>query len=174
MAKSVRRRKKQRFYWAEIGFLILGLIALRPSLVADLAAMTRPPSTPEYRAVYDRGYSYPSMDLRYDDPRYIVPSVPSHHVAYWPQYDARTASLPATQHSNAWGTTYQLNTPAPTSLSTTNPTASGVAWPNAQVHQLVHNGVSTPHVASPPWPISAPNPSYYPYPSTAPGSTGRY
>ncbi|MCU0708664.1 MAG: hypothetical protein MUF23_10255 [Pirellula sp.] len=87
---------------------------------------------------------------------------------------ARTASLPATQHSNAWGTTYQLNTPAPTSLSTTNPTASGVAWPNAQVHQLVHNGVSTPHVASPPWPISAPNPSYYPYPSTAPGSTGRY
>jgi hypothetical protein len=42
----VRRRSKQRIYWVEIGFLILGLIALRPSLVSDILNMGRNPVHP--------------------------------------------------------------------------------------------------------------------------------
>lgn len=31
-----RRRKKRRFYWVELGFLLLGLIGLRPEILTEL------------------------------------------------------------------------------------------------------------------------------------------
>lgn len=37
-----RRRKKRRFYWVELGFLILGLIGLRPEILTELFPNHRP------------------------------------------------------------------------------------------------------------------------------------
>ena len=36
MSTSARRKRSKRFYWAEIGFLILGLIALKPEILTEL------------------------------------------------------------------------------------------------------------------------------------------
>ena len=37
-----RRRKKRRFYWVELGFLLLGLIGLRPEILTELFPNNRP------------------------------------------------------------------------------------------------------------------------------------
>lgn len=36
-----RRRKKRRFYWVELGFLLLGLIGLRPEILTELLPSNR-------------------------------------------------------------------------------------------------------------------------------------
>jgi len=36
MSTSARRKRSRRFYWAEIGFLVLGLIALKPEILTEL------------------------------------------------------------------------------------------------------------------------------------------
>lgn len=36
MSTTRRRSKKPRFYWAELGFLLLGLIGLRPEIITEL------------------------------------------------------------------------------------------------------------------------------------------
>lgn len=159
MARSVRRRRKQRVYWVEIGFLILGLIVLRPSLVAEIAAMGRGES--------DRNVSrYPSN--RENDPGYQArtPNAVGFRSYYpdWtptPQqsFDPRTAV-----GNSAWPPQVMANHPDHT-----------VAWPDAQVHQWIHRGAVAPHVASPMthYP-SIPNASPSPYPSANPPYTGRY
>ena len=40
-----RRTKKRRFYWAELGFLLLGLIGLRPEIITEFFPSSR--STPQ-------------------------------------------------------------------------------------------------------------------------------
>ena len=49
-----RRRKKRRFYWVELGFLILGLIGLRPEILTELFPNNRPsPTANFYNPVYN-------------------------------------------------------------------------------------------------------------------------
>lgn len=36
MSTSARRKRSKRFYWAEIGFLVLGIIALKPEILTEL------------------------------------------------------------------------------------------------------------------------------------------
>lgn len=40
-----RRRKKRRFYWVELGFLLLGLIGLRPEILTELFPNNRSNTT---------------------------------------------------------------------------------------------------------------------------------
>jgi hypothetical protein len=163
MARTVRRRKKQRIYWVEIGFLILGLIALRPSLVSDVLNMGRNPNVdvPPIRYVGDYRNDY---------------------------YRNDPGSAGVSSYYPVWN---QPSYPASDPLRSTYAASSNVAWPDAQVHQFVHNGASGPLVASPslgnggwsnnnwnnnPWtgnslvPYSGPNR----YPTPTPVYTGRY
>ncbi|MBU6237745.1 MAG: hypothetical protein KGQ51_07945 [Planctomycetes bacterium] len=169
MARMVRRRSKQRIYWVEIGFLILGLIALRPSLVSDILNMGRNPQpyiprtqlVGDYSNDYYRNYPSSAGVSSY----YPVWNQPSYSVS-----DPRVSYDPRT--------TYDPRS--------SNVASSNVAWPDAQVHQYIHNGSSAPLVASPTFgnnqwnnnawnsnslaPYSGPNR----YPSSTPVYTGRY
>lgn len=178
MSRTVRRRSKQRIYWVEIGFLILGLIALRPSLVTDIVNMGRSPEPyiprSQFLGEYSNDYyrNYPSS---------------AGVSSYYPVWNQPTYPTYSTNQPNA------IYDPRASYGA-----ASNVAWPDAQVHQLVHNGqlvnngASAPLIASPtlgnnqtlgnnPWnnnawnsnslaPYSGPNR----YPSSTPIYTGRY
>lgn len=54
-----RRRTRRRFYWAEIGFLILGLIGLKPEIITALLPKSNPPTVtsnaPMYMISYPNG-----------------------------------------------------------------------------------------------------------------------
>jgi len=172
MARTVRRRHRQRIYWVEIGFLILGLIALRPSLVTDLVSMGRgtpdryPPRSQfvnDYAPAFQANYPNPVGFSSYY-PNWNQPLYPASYPATYP------ASYPALDPSAGAGT---WNSSLQQIASTTYP-SSNVAWPNAQVHQWVHNGASAPLVASPSWNNSIPSTVPNRYPSTAPVYTGRY
>jgi hypothetical protein len=157
MARTVRRRSKQRIYWVEIGFLILGLIALRPSLVSDILNMGRSPEPYIPRTQFVGNYS---NDYYRNYPNSAGVS------SYYPVWNQ--PSYPTSDPRVSYG--------AP----------SNVAWPDAQVHQYIHNGSSAPLVASPTFgnnqwnnntwnsnslaPYSGPNR----YPSSTPVYTGRY
>ncbi|MFO0013867.1 MAG: hypothetical protein ACK553_14085 [Planctomycetota bacterium] len=129
MARSVRRRQKQRLYWVEIGFLILGLIALRPSLVTDLVAM---------------GRSAPA--IQGNDPSAVG------FRSYYPNWNQPTYQM-VDPRLGTWNPAWQPS-PVP------NYPPSNVAWPDAQVHQRIHNGETAPHVASPTWNTPIPNRRY--------------
>jgi hypothetical protein len=129
----------------EIGFLILGLIALRPSLVTDLAAMGRTNSerypirplflTDDDRAGYRTGSSN-AIGLSSYYPNWDVSPTQPYSPYFNPGIDPRLGNYPA----------------------------SNVAWPNAQVHQWVHNGNvapgAAPLMASPTWNNTVPTGRY--------------
>lgn len=174
MARTVRRRQKHRIYWVEIGFLILGLIALRPSLVTDLVSMGRGSSEsylPRSQLMGDYGRGFPANYPNtggYSSyyPNWNQPSYPSSYPATYP------SAYPSVEPNlGTWNPAWQQTASMP---YTTPYSASNVAWPNAQVHQWVHNGASTPLVASPSWNSSIPSTVPNRYPSTAPVYTGRY
>lgn len=147
MARSVRRRQKQRLYWVEIGFLILGIIALRPSLVTDLANMGRVPQ--QVPAIPQNAVGFSSYYPNWNQPAY--------QPNYQPQaaYQYQAAYPPQTTYQNQ--PVYQAMDPR---FPATNYPASNVAWPNAQMHQWVHAGETQPLLASPAWSNTVPNRRY--------------
>ncbi|MCY3006049.1 MAG: hypothetical protein NTV29_08725 [Planctomycetota bacterium] len=62
-----RRRKKRRFYWVELGFLILGLIGLRPEILTELFPNNRPrPTANFYSPVYNPAQTLHPANNGYD------------------------------------------------------------------------------------------------------------
>lgn len=51
-----RRRTRRRFYWAEIGFLILGLIGLKPEIITALLPKSNPSAAASNAPVYMISY----------------------------------------------------------------------------------------------------------------------
>lgn len=167
MTRTIRRRKKQRIYWVEIGFLVLGLIALRPSLVTDLVAMGQSSDRFVPKREFVGDYRNPAY-TDYTNGAGIRSYYPAWNPSTYPTVDPRTAY--------------------------TNP--SSAAWPDPRMHQWVHNGTPAPLVASPtlsnngwginpwnnnPWNnnngysnplVPSSDPSRYPTPT--PVYTGRY
>lgn len=145
MVRNVRRRRKQRFYWAEIGFLILGLIGLRPSIVSEIFSM-RP--TMESRAPRNTNTFYDTTQP------WAQPSVQQSQAFTYP------TPLPgALSYTPDRPTQYQAN--YPTSSNAWEPARSSkVTWPDAQLHNYVHTGGTTPNSAPP----------YYGAPMTAYGA----
>lgn len=162
MARTIRRRRKQRVYWVEIGFLILGLIALRPSLVTDLVSMGRGTSDRYAPRSPFAGDYVPAFQANGANPVGLSSYYPN-----WNQPMVPSANPPYPPYTGTW------NTPVQQVAATPYPN-SNAAWPDAQVHQWVHNGASAPLVASPSWNPSIPNTVPNRYPSTSPVYTGRY
>jgi len=168
MARTVRRRHRQRIYWVEIGFLILGLIALRPSLVTDLVSMGRGTTDYRYapRSQFVSDYA-PAYQPNYPNTNYPNTVGFSSYYPNWNHPIPPSTYAPMDPNAGAWNPSLQQI------ASTTYP-SSNAAWPNAQVHQWVHNGNSAPLVASPSWNNPIPSPAPNRYPSTVPVYTGRY
>lgn len=151
MARSIRRRRKQqRIYWMEIGFLLLGLIALRPSLVTDLASMGRLNS--------ERDRTQSQVRFPINDSEMVGLS------SYYPNWNASSPHTPFSYPNPSYDPRLgQWNTYRPPNAVVTLP-ASNAAWPNAQMHQWVHNGdampVAPPLMASPAWNNNVPTGRY--------------
>jgi hypothetical protein len=50
MSSTKTRKKNSRFYWAELGFLVLGLVGLNPSLLTDLLVGNSVPAPQNFSA----------------------------------------------------------------------------------------------------------------------------
>ena len=92
-----RRRKKRRFYWVELGFLILGLIGLRPEILTEFFPnrRTSEPVTTYYpqpllQPVYQPIYPAPAQQLAYGYPQY--------QQQYQQQYPQQHQQQPAYQY----------------------------------------------------------------------------
>lgn len=60
MSINKTRKKNSRFYWAELGFLALGLVGLNPSLLTDLLIGSTVPALPNIAPQPLYGYPTPS------------------------------------------------------------------------------------------------------------------
>lgn len=118
MSRTIRRRKRQRIYWAEIGFLILGLIALRPSIVAEIAAMgkqSQPQRAYGWDPIHDL-YGAPMQQVAWNTSRPWYESTPTAQ---------QVQSLyPALLAASDWGSPR-------TSYASHSPTASYASTPYA-------------------------------------------
>lgn len=133
-----RRRKKRRFYWVELGFLILGLIGLRPEILTEVFPSRRPiePATTYYpqqllQPVYQPVYQAQPQQLTYGYPQYQQPYQQQPNYQYPPPYDnsrydpARVASNPSQVTSRYATNPYGYATGSTSSNNSTPP----VVWP---------------------------------------------
>jgi len=150
-----RRRKKRRFYWVELGFLLLGLIGLRPEILTELFPNNRPNPNAltqlnPYNTLYAPVATADPLSQPLLQPAYQAyqPAYQTYQPAYQassynqPQYDpARIASNPS-QVTSRYSTnpaypqnTYPQNTyaqyPARTASGTSSSSSSTppVVWP---------------------------------------------
>ena len=137
-----RRRKKRRFYWVELGFLILGLIGLRPEILTEVFPTRRTiePATTYYpqpllQPVYQPIYQAPPQQLTYGyqqyqqqfQQQYQQPSAYQYPGNYdSSRYDpARVASNPSQVTSRYATNPYGYATGSISSNNSTPP----VVWP---------------------------------------------
>jgi hypothetical protein len=97
------RRKKRRFYWVELGFLLLGLIGLRPEILTELLPHHQnhyvPVPSPQtfLQPIYQvpeqqtHGYSYPAY---YNHPQGQLAYNPGYQTASYPVANYPPASYP--------------------------------------------------------------------------------
>ena len=180
-ASYKRRRKKPRFYWAEIGFLLLGLIGLRPSLITELLPTTssRPTTSLTPTSAAPTSYEFQGMPIGYAPPFAVQSQPASTFPPPWPAYTHTAAYAPPQGYPSSYGVTYSeppLTIASQTSAASTsgNPRA---AWPDARTHQFVHHGGVAPTAP----PVVPSTPASYPagYSSGSPGGypstyLGRY
>ena len=144
MSTTRRRNRKPRFYWAELGFLLLGLIGLRPEIITELLPTRNnnyPPThanqlqplagyPPYYQqpAAYQQPVAY-QPQLAYQQPVHNPQSInyanspyPTTNPTY---YAANTYQQPQSRIANL-PTTY----PTPNNNSTVAPTSSNLTIPN--------------------------------------------
>lgn len=81
-----RRRKKRRFYWVELGFLLLGIIGLRPEILTELF-----PSNRSNIQSLSQSPAYTTMVVPFQQ---VQPVVQHNLPAYQPLY--QVAQQPAT------------------------------------------------------------------------------
>ncbi len=62
MAHFVRQKRQSRFYWAELGFMALGLLGLQPSLFTNLILGSQPRSNPFHSTLQNQPFD-PYRDL---------------------------------------------------------------------------------------------------------------
>ena len=89
MAYFARQKRQSRFYWAELGFLALGLLGLQPSLIINLIMGSQAKSSPNANPVQQAFQNQP-VDF------YRDPSV-THLASYYPmqQWIGATGSAQA-------------------------------------------------------------------------------
>ncbi len=136
MSTTRRRSKKPRFYWAELGFLLLGLIGLRPEIITELLPTRNFNYTPYQSGQIQPVAGYYQPQLAYQQPAYQPqtyqqPVSYSHSPLYAqptpllanpPQtYAAPTYQQPQSRIANL-PTTYP--TTYPTTVTNQNPTAN--------------------------------------------------
>ncbi|XZE34790.1 hypothetical protein SH501x_000262 [Pirellulaceae bacterium SH501] len=114
MSITKTRKKNSRFYWAELGFLALGLVGLNPTLLTDLliGATTPVPQSPPAQPFY----GYPTSS---------------------PAYSPYGAFQPSAYAPNGWNGVNQTNPPSAyfqqTGYGASQPTASTFSQPEIQL-----------------------------------------
>lgn len=182
-----RRRSKKRFYWAEIGFLLLGLIGLKPEIITAFLPQSRPVTVPTY-------YDWPSgsqfahandaaidaaiqranlLNAMHPNGMLMVPNGnewgnATQFASYHPA--STTQAIPASSTS-PWSqvtSTKPYGGNQPWSSSNTSPP---VAWPD----KWGPNGVPVPHAVNlPQYAVPQYNVASLPQPSSASTSTSYY
>ncbi|MFM8189672.1 MAG: hypothetical protein ACKN85_14425 [Pirellula sp.] len=120
------RRKKRRFYWVELGFLLLGLIGLRPEILTELL--------PNHQNHY---VPVPSPQT-FLQPIYQVPGQQTHGYSYppatylpannYPPTQPRLASNPAFNPSEVTSR-YSTNPGYAYGSTSSNNSTPPVVWP---------------------------------------------
>lgn len=88
-----RRRKKQRFYWVELGFLLLGIIGLKPEILTELL--------PSNRANVQSLSQLPTYNTLYVPVQALQPVLQQPYGAYQPLY--QVAQQPTSQAYSLYG-----------------------------------------------------------------------
>jgi hypothetical protein len=163
MAIYARQKRQTRFYWAEIGFMILGLLGLQPALFTSLLSST-PAKTTSYPETTYPSLHQPTLDSYKDlGVNYIanlwnqaqsqglltaaLPNTgPVHTGTSWTPAPVNAAYLPSTSASSSWPPQYS-----------NNPYGQ---WPNTGTAQP-QSGMYSPPVAQQPYP-----PQYYAQPQS--------
>jgi len=96
-----RRRKKQRFYWVELGFLLLGIIGLRPEILTELL-----PSNRSNIQSLSQSPAYTTLVVPLQQ---VQPVVQNNLPAYQPLY--QVAQQPATHSYSLYATQPQPQAP---------------------------------------------------------------
>lgn len=67
MAHFARQKRQSRFYWAELGFLALGLLGLQPSLFTNLMSGSQSKSSSHHQAFQNQEFTQnPAFDIYRD------------------------------------------------------------------------------------------------------------
>lgn len=168
MAKYVRRKRKPRFYWAEIGFLLLGLIGLKPSIITELFAVRRIPpvqaSRPNDINVVDAWNNIqkilPWLEAQAGTgPWGGVPTTATYLAQVPAQYQASDSTHYPAQYQGNYQANYQANYPAYSGYSTPNLLPSNALVSSPQLLQgqpSPYNGTSATAwnvpASNAPWP----------------------
>ena len=96
-----RRRKKRRFYWVELGFLLLGLIGLRPEILTEVFPNNRA-STPT-AAYYTQPLLQPVYQPIYQAPtQQLANGYPQYHQQYQQQHQQQFQQQPLYQYQGTY------------------------------------------------------------------------
>jgi len=177
MARSARRKRKRKFYWAEIGFLILGFIGLRPSILAEILGLE---PTPEPESTWNASPLNDVADIPSTQwgaapwgqewntfqppaspwPHYIAmqppaatqpSSQPAQYQANYhpavPQYQAAVVPQYQAPAASPWATSQWAAPSWVAAQPAPQSSSTNVAWPDAQMHQSVHHGGMVPVVS---------------------------
>jgi len=123
MSTSARRKRSRRFYWAEIGFLVLGIIALKPEILTELIPTGRNSSQVAWN---NTSFGNPLMDA--GGSALFIPV--SGTVLYPASYPNPTSYVSPTNY-------------APTNYAATNYAAANSAVANYGSPYPMSNGVAT-------------------------------
>jgi len=125
MSTTRRRSKKPRFYWAELGFLLLGLIGLRPEIITELLPTRNYNYTPYQSGQIHPVAGYYQPQFAYQQPAY-QPQTYQQPIQYShpPLYAQPTTPLLANPPQTYTASTYQQPQSRIANLPTTYPTTS--------------------------------------------------
>jgi hypothetical protein len=165
-----RRRSRRRFYWPELGFLILGIIGLKPEIITALLPSSRNPSmvrvvdgTPvTWVANPNNGTGNP-WNLGTD------PSIRTNYSSYYPSLTV-ASNYPTNQTaSQSWYSTPDLSQGTlSNNFGTGHPP---VVWPDKYApNSVMHSNGS--YLAAQPTLSTSPGIAYSPNPSSYAGQTG--
>jgi hypothetical protein len=156
MAYFARQKRQTRFYWAELGFMALGLLGLQPSLFTNLIKGSQSKSIaltddsyPKQQGQSLRGYAYLPTHQQFESILPAYAEFPANQVNGWQQ--PAVASYPYASQQ-----LYNLPQPYPT----TQPYAVTQPYSTTQ-----HYAATQPYTATLPYTATQP------YPTTQPNST---
>ncbi|MEQ1826083.1 MAG: hypothetical protein ABL921_09055 [Pirellula sp.] len=173
MATYLRQKRQTRFYWAEIGFLVLGLLGLQPALFTSLFTGNQTKPVAGYDQI-PSGLSYPSLETYKEWAAAHLASLLTHSQSQGPintgtgwapvplnsAYGASTSPTasaygqPANYSTNLYGQQPVYGQPGYNQLGYSQPSYNHqYGQPNyAQQYSLPStNGINQPYAANPPY-----------------------